>query len=170
MIKIKENFDKNNTIKNDNLYKELIQSLIQIGGLDERNANIIIKIINNYLYYSKKIISLDKQKEKYDKYVIEKSELLIEISQLKAIKNYIQEINNTIKYNNKNYEINEMNLVKNNFEKKVNIYINESKDGNFRTVLKQIKDFVKGKNIDSILKSLKAVIKDIESNFYMMNL
>ena len=127
MIKIKENFDKNNTIKNDNLYKELIQSLIQIGGLDERNANIIIKIINNYLYYSKKIISLDKQKEKYDKYVIEKSELLIEISQLKAIKNYIQEINNTIKYNNKNYEINEMNLVKNNFEKKVNIYIKKVK-------------------------------------------
>ena len=113
------------------------------------------------------MISLDKQKEKYDKSIVDKSELIMEINQLKKIKNYLQEINKTIKYNNKNYEINEMNLIKNNFENKVNVYINESKDNNFRIALNEIKEFVKGKNINSILKSIKEIIKGIESDFYI---
>ena len=60
-----------------------------------------------------------------------------------------------------------MDLIKNNSENKVNAYINESKDDNFRIALSEIKEFVKGKNINSILKSLKEVIKGIESDFYI---
>ena len=170
IIKIKENFDSNNTIQNNILYKDLIHLLIKLGGFDERNAKIIIKLIKNYLYYSKRMIYMDKQKENYDKYIIENSELIIEINQLKKIKNYIQEVNNEIKYYNKNYEINEMNLIKNNFINKVNAYINESKDNNFRIALSQIQNFINGKNISYILDSLKEIIKDIkdiESNFYI---
>ena len=60
-----------------------------------------------------------------------------------------------------------MNLIKNNFVNKVNEYINESKDNNFRLALSQIQNFINGKNISSILDYLKEIIKDMESNFYI---
>ena len=167
ITKIKKNFDNNNTSKNNKLYIDLIELLVQLGGFDQRNAKIIIKIIKNYLYYSKRMISLDIQSEKYDKSIIENSELTIEINQLKKIKNYIQEINRDIKDYNKNNEMNEMNLIKNNFENKFDVYIKESEDNKFRISLREIKDFIKGKNINSIFESLKEIIKDIKSYFYI---
>ena len=46
-----------------------------------------------------------------------------------------------------------MNIIKETFEKNVDKYINNSIVNNFQTALKQIKEFVKGKEIETILKS-----------------
>ena len=97
------------------------------------------------------------KKDKYYRAIIENSELTIEINQLK--KNYIQEINKNIKNYNKTYEIN---LIKNNFENKFQVYIYEIKYNNFKVALQQIKDFLEGKNINIIFDFLKEIIKDIE--------
>ena len=165
--KIKFNTDNNIIINNIQLYKDLIQSLIQSGGFDEKNANKIIKIIKEYLYNSKEINSIEEKMRKLNNNVKEESELIIVLDQLKKIKNSIQEIHETLQNYNGNYEMKEMFKIKNNFEKNNNIYINNSQDPNFIQALNQVKDFVKGKDIETILESMRDIIKDVESNFYV---
>ena len=98
----------------------------------------------------------------------ENSELNLEIDQLKKIKNYIHQINEELKEINNYSELKEMETIKESFEKNVDKYINNSvDDNNFKIALKQIKEFVKEKDIETILKSLKNVIKDIQSKFYI---
>ena len=97
----------------------------------------------------------------------EESEFIIVLDQLKKIKNSIQEIHETLHNYNGNYEMKEMFKIKNNFEKNNNIYINNSQDLNFIQALNQVKDFVKGKDIETILESMRDIIKDVESNFYV---
>ena len=106
--------------------------------------------------------------EKNKLFFKENSELNLEIDQLKKIKNYIHQINEDLKEYNNNSELKEMDTIKKSFEKNVDKYINNSvDDNNFQTALKQIKEFVKGKDIETILKSLKSIIKDIQSKFYI---
>ena len=165
--KIKDNSDNNNIINNIQLYKDLIQPLIQSGGFDEKNANKIIKIIKKYLNNSKEINALGEKMRKLNNHIKENSELTIAFNQLKKIKNSIHDINEELQNYNNNYEMKEMTKIKNNFEKNAIIYINNNQDQNFVQCLNQIQDFVKGKDIETILESTRDIIKDVESNFYV---
>ena len=167
LFKIKENFENNDMENNIPVYKNLVELLIKSGGFDERNANQIIKIIKTYFSNAKEIQDMEKAMEKNKLYFKENSELNLEIVQLKKIKNYIHQINKELKEYNNYSELREMDMIKESFEKNVDKYINNSIDNNFQTALKQIKEFVKGKDIETILKSLKNIIKDIQSKFYI---
>ena len=167
--KIKENFDGNNTDEEikTKCYKDLIQSLIEFGGFDDINANQIISIIETYLYNSEEIKALDKEMENYINLSKENTELDFEINQLKKIRNYIKKVNDDQKKYNNNYLLNEMENIKNNFEINIEAYIKKNNDINYVQALKEIKEFIKGKNISIILGSLKNVCKGIEYNFYV---
>ena len=60
-----------------------------------------------------------------------------------------------------------MENIKNNFEINIEAYIKKNNDINYVQALKEIKEFIKGKNISIILGSLKNVCKGIEYNFYV---
>ena len=89
---IKENSENDNPEIRQN-HRILIQNLMQSGGFDKRNANSIIEIIDNYLNYSKEIIGIDEEIEKYKLCVKEKSELEFEIKQLNNIRDYLKLFN-----------------------------------------------------------------------------
>ena len=164
--KILKLYKENNTQKSIKLFKELIKLLISLGGFDKRNANQIIKIIKNYLYYAEEINILEKEID--INYLANlDSQLDFEISQLKRIKNYLLKVNDELISYNTNFELNEMAEIKKNFETNVRIYINNSTDNNFKLALKEINLFIKGKDISLILESVKNICKDIESNFYV---
>ena len=167
LFQIRENFKNNDIEKNKPLFINLSELLIKLGGFDERNAKQIIKIIKTYLSNAKEIQDKEKTMEQNKLYFKENSELNFEIAQLKKIKNYIHEINEELKEYNNYSELREMDIIKESFEKNVDKFINNSIDNNFQTALKQIKEFVKGKDIECILKSLKNIIKDIQSKFYI---
>ena len=167
LFKIKENFENNNTEKNKSLYIDLAELLINKGGFDERNARQIIKIIKGYLSKSKEIQDKEKTLEKNKLSFMENSELNLEIAQLKMIKNYIHQINKELKEYNNTSELKEMGMIKESFEKNADKYINNSIDNNFQMALKQIKEYVRGKDIETILESLKNIINDIQSKFYI---
>ena len=97
----------------------------------------------------------------------ENTELDFEINQLKKIRNYIKKVNDDQKKYNNNYLLNEMENIKNNFEINIEAYIKKNNDINYVQALKEIKEFIKGKNISIILGSLKNVCKGIEYNFYV---
>ena len=163
LFKIKGNFENNNIEKNKSLYIDLAELLIKLGGFDERNARHIIKIIKSYLSRTKEIQDKEKTLEKNKLFFKENSELNLEIEQLKKIKNYIHQINEELKENNNNSELKEMDMIKESFEKNVDKYISNSIDNNFQKALKQIKEFVKGKDIETILQSFKNIISDIQT-------
>jgi hypothetical protein len=167
LFKIKGNFKNNDMEKNKSLFINLSELLIKLGGFDERNAKLIIKIIKTYLSNAKEIQDKEKTMEKNKLFFKENSELNLEIDQLKKIKNYIHQINEELKEYNNYSELKEMATIKESFEKNVDQYINNSIDNNFQTALKQIKEFIKGKDIETILKSLKSITKDIQSKFYI---
>ena len=167
LFKIKGNFKNNDMEKNKSLFINLSELLIKLGGFDERNAKLIIKIIKTYLSNAKEIQDKEKTMEKNKLFFKENSELNLEIDQLKKIKNYIHQINEELKEYNNYSELKEMATIKESFEKNVDKYINNSIDNNFQTALKQIKEFIKGKDIETILKSLKSITKDIQSKFYI---
>ena len=166
LLKIKGNFKNNDIEKNKSLFINLSELLINSGGFDERNAKQIIKIIKTYLSNAKEIQDKEKTMEKNKLFFKENSELNLEIYQLKKIKNYFHQINEELKEYNNYSELKEMETIKESFEKNVDKYINNSVDDNFKIALKQIKEFVKEKDIETILKSLKNIIKDIQSKFY----
>ena len=163
LFKIKGNFENNNIEKNKSLYIDLSELLIKLGGFDERNARQIIKIIKGYLSRSKEIQDKEKVLEKNRLFFKENSELKLEIDQLKKIKDYIHQINEELKEYNNNSELKEMDMIKESFEKNVDKYISNSIDNHFQKALKQIKEFVKGKDIETILQSFKNIISDIQT-------
>ena len=163
LFKIKENFENNNLEKNKSLYIDLAELLIKLGGFDEKNERQIIKLIKGYLSRAKEIQDKEKSLEKNRLFFKEDSELNLEIDQLKKIKDYIHQINEELKEYNNNSELREMDRIKESFEKNIDKYISNSIDNNFQKALKQIKEFVKGKNIETILQSLKNIINDIQT-------
>lgn len=166
--KIKEISKDLYEVKDLALFEDLEKLLVNIGGFDKTIAyDIVIKILKNFLNYSYQIDELYTDIESYKLYSMENCELDLELKQLQKIKDYIENILDEIKYYNSNYEIKEIEKIKNSFEKKVDKYINDSKDINFKKVLNEIKIFVKGKNVKDILEPLKVIFKDIASNFYV---
>jgi len=167
LIKIKGNFENNDMEKNKFLYINLSELLIKLGGFDERNARQIIKIIKTYLSNTKEIQDKEKTMEKNKLYFKENSELSLEIDQLRKIKNYIHQIYEELKEYNNYSELREMDMIKESFGKNFDGCFNNSIDNNFQEALKQIKEYIKGKDIETILESLKNSIKDIQSKFYV---
>ena len=90
--------------------------LVNYGGFDKRNVNLIMEIINNYLDYSQELIDLDKEMNKYKFCDKENSEMVFEIKQLNYIKDYLQNFNEKLNDYNDNYELNELSKIQNNFE------------------------------------------------------
>lgn len=141
--------------------------LVNYGGFGKRNADLIMGIINNYLDYSQELVDLDKEMKKYKFCDKENSEMDFEIKQLNNIKDYLQNFNEKLNDYNDNYEINELSKIQNNFEINSDKYINNTDDNNFKQALKEIKEFIRGKKINTILESLKDILKDEETNFYI---
>lgn len=165
---IKEDFD-NDSFDNekDNKNKKLVELLVNYGGFGKRNANLIMEIINNYLDYSQELIDLDKEMNKYKFCDQENSEMMFEIKQLNYIKDYLQNFNEKLNDYNDNYELNELSKIQKNFEINSDKYINNTDDNNFKQALKEIKEFIQGKKITTIFESLKDILKDEETNFYI---
>ena len=126
-----------------------------------------MEIINNYLDYSQALIDLDKEMKKYKFYDKENSEMVFEIKQLNYIKDFLQNLNEKLNDYNDNYELNELSEIQVNFEINSGKYINNTDDNNFKQALKGIKEFIQGKKINTILESLKDILKDEETNFYI---
>ena len=164
---IKEDFD-NDSFDNekDNKNTKLVELLVNYGGFDKRNANLIMEIINNYLDYSQELIDLDKEMKKYKFCDKENSEMVFEIKQLNYIKDYLQNFNEKLNDYNDNYELNELSKIQNNFEINSDKYINNTDDNSYKQALKEIKEFIQGKKITTILESVKDFLKDEETNFY----
>ena len=141
--------------------------LVNSGGFDKRNANLIMEIINNYLDYSQELIDLDKEMKKYKFCDKENSEMVFEIKQLNYIKDFLQNLNEKLNDYNDNYELNELSKIQVNFEINSGKYINNTDDNNFKQALKEIKEFIQGKKITTILERLKDILKDEETNFYI---
>ena len=165
---IKEDFDYDSSDnEKDNKNKKLVELLVNSGGFDKRNANLIMEIINNYLDYSQALIDLDKEMKKYKFYDKENSEMVFEIKQLNYIKDFLQNLNEKLNDYNDNYELNELSKIQVNFEINSDKYINNTDDNNFKQALKEIKEFIQGKKITTILEPLKDILKDEETNFYI---
>lgn len=126
-----------------------------------------MEIINNYLDYSQALIDLDKEMKKYKFYDKENSEMVFEIKQLNYIKDFLQNLNEKLNDYNDNYELNELSKIQVNFEINSDKYINNTDDNNFKQALKEIKEFIQGKKITTILEPLKDILKDEETNFYI---
>ena len=126
-----------------------------------------MEIINNYLDYSQALINLDKEMKKYEFCDKENSEMVFEINQLNYIKDYFQNLNEKLNDYNENYILNELSKIQINFEINSDKYINNTDDNNFKQALKGIKEFIQGKKINTILESLKDILKDEETNFYI---
>ena len=167
LIKIKENFDNNNIDKNEYLYLNLLEVLIKLGGFDEIIAEQIIKIIKNYLSNKNELINLEKSIQKNKLFFNQNWFLSIEIGQLKKIKNYIYKINEELNEDS-NYT-KEIEIIKESFEKNFDKCINNNIDNKFQKVLEDIKKFIKGKDIETILESLKNIIKNIKCKFSFDN-
>jgi hypothetical protein len=106
---IKEDFDTYcSENEKDNKNKKLVELLVNSGGFDKRNADLIMEIINNYLDYSQALINLDKEMKKYNFCDKENSELVFEIKQLNFIKDYFQNLNEKLNDYNENYVLNEL--------------------------------------------------------------
>ena len=141
--------------------------IVNSGGFDKRNANLIMEIINYYLDYSQALIDLDKEMKKYKFCDKENSEMVFEIKQLNYIKDFLQNLNEKLNDYNDNYELNELSKIQVNFEINSDKYINNTDDNNFKQALKEIKEFIQGKKITTILEPLKDILKDEETNFYI---
>ena len=141
--------------------------IVNSGGFDKRNANLIMEIINYYLDYSQALIDLDKEMKKYKFCDKENSEMVFEIKQLNYIKDFLQNLNEKLNDYNDNYELNELSKIQVNFEINSGKYINNTDDNNFKQALKEIKEFIQGKKITTILEPLKDILKDEETNFYI---
>ena len=126
-----------------------------------------MEIINNYLDYSQELIDLDKEMKKYKFCDKENSEMVFEIKQLNYIKDFLQNLNEKLNDYNDNYELNELSKIQVNFEINSGKYINNTDDNNFKQALKEIKEFIQGKKITTILERLKDILKDEETNFYI---
>ena len=90
-----------------------------------------------------------------------------EIKQLNNIRDYLKILNKELTEYNNNYEINELSKIQNNFENNIEKYISNTTDNNFKQALQEIKEFVHGKNINTLLESLKNILKDVEADFYI---
>ena len=113
------------------------------------------------------MIDLDKEMKKYKFYDKENSEMVFEIKQLNYIKDFLQNLNEKLNDYNDNYELNELSKIQVNFEINSDKYINNTDDNNFKQALKEIKEFIQGKKITTILEPLKDILKDEETNFYI---
>ena len=113
------------------------------------------------------MIDLDKEMKKYKFCDKENSEMVFEIKQLNYIKDFLQNLNEKLNDYNDNYELNELSKIQVNFEINSDKYINNTDDNNFKQALKEIKEFIQGKKITTILEPLKDILKDEETNFYI---
>lgn len=162
LLKIKENCANNNQDNIKPLYDNLEELLVNSGGIDERNANQILEIIISYLSNIKEIQELEKTMKTNQLLFKQIACLSLEVEQLKIIKNHIIKISGDLKEEDNNYsELKELDMIKESFEKNVDKYIKNSIDNNFQKALKEIKEFVKGKDIRTIVESLKTILKDI---------
>ena len=162
LLKIKENCTNNNQDNIKPLYDNLEELLVNSGGIDERNANQILEIIISYLSNIKEIQELEKTMKTNQLLFKQIACLSLEVEQLKIIKNHIIKISGDLKEEDNNYsELKELDMIKESFEKNVDKYIKNSIDNNFQKALKEIKEFVKGKDIRTIVESLKTILKDI---------
>ena len=161
-----EKLSFNNPGKNECALEKLQKKLMHNGGFDRKTSNSIVKLLKTHFSYD--IFSrLDAAKNKLSQYKKEYSYLKIEIRQLEKIKDYIYEYKKYTKYYNDNFELNEMNKVKDNFERYINTYIKDNTDKDFIIILKEINEFIKGKDIKTILDLIKENFINSESKFFL---
>ena len=161
IAKLKENKDKS-------IYGIFIEKLKVCGGFDEQIAELILKIITKYLSTYEKIVGIEKEIEKIPKYIEKYSQLSFEISQLKDVKKYINSTDGGLKENNSLLELNKIEKIKDNFQNNADFYINQEKnDENYKKMLKEIKSFIEKKDFKCIIESVKLLLKDNESDFYV---
>ena len=161
IAKLKENKDKS-------IYGIFIEKLKVCGGFDEQIAELILKIITKYLSTYEKIVGIEKEIEKIPKYIEKYSQLSFEISQLKDVKKYINSTDGGLKENNSLLGLNKIEKIKDNFQNNADFYINQEKnDENYKKMLKEIKSFIEKKDFKCIIESVKLLLKDNESDFYV---
>ena len=150
----------------DKIYEKISQKLINFGGFNKSNFDLIIQIIKKYFNNYKKICDIEDEMKNLSRYSLEYSQILLEIKQLNEIKEYFIEQNKEIQLSNKNFELNKMENIKKNFKNNLEIYKNETNDNKFKEVLNEINNFIENNSIKSILESVKQIFSNIESRFY----